>query len=116
MTTRFKDFGSGGEVNVAPLSFKLHGEEFNCKPSLQGKVLLDMVSNAKGDKAEDVASTITTFFSKALVEESYSRFLVLLEHPDKIVTIESLGEITAWLVEEYSGRPTSGPEQSLSGQ
>jgi len=116
MTTRFKDFGAGGDTNTAPLSFKLYEEEFYCKPSLQGKVLLDMVSNAKNAEAEDVSHTITNFFSKALVEESYQRFLTLLEHPDKIVTIESLGEITAWLVEEYSGRPTSGPEQSLSGQ
>lgn len=116
MTTRFKDFGTGGEVNVAPLSFKLHGEEFHCKPSLQGKALLDMVANAKNGDAEDVSHTITHFFSKALVEESYQRFLALLDHPDKIVTIESLGEITSWLVEEYSGRPSSGPEQSLSGQ
>jgi hypothetical protein len=75
-----------------------------------------MVSNAKNGEAEDVSHTINKFFSKALTEESYQRFLVLLEHPDKIVTIESLGEITSWLVEEYSGRPTSGPEQSLSGQ
>jgi hypothetical protein len=116
MTTRFKDFGSGGEVNVSPLSFKLHGEEFHCKPSLQGKALLDMVANTKNGEAEDVSHTITSFFSKAMIQESYDRFLVLLDSPDKIVTIESLGEITSWLVEEYSGRPTSGPEQSLSGQ
>jgi hypothetical protein len=116
MTTRFKDFGSGGEVNATPLSFKLHGEEFHCKPNLQGKALLDMVANAKSGEAEDVSHTITSFFSKAMIQESYDRFLVLLDSPDKIVTIESLGEITSWLVEEYSGRPTPGPEQSLSGQ
>jgi hypothetical protein len=116
MTTRFKDFGTGGNVNTTPLSFKLHEEEFHCKPSLQGKVLLDMASSAKSTETEDVSQTIINFFSKALVEESYQRFLALLDHPDKIVTIESLGEITSWLVEEYSGRPTSGPEQSLSGQ
>jgi hypothetical protein len=116
MTTRFKDFGTGGEVNQAPLSFKLHGEEFFCHKSLQGKVLLDMVAQSKNEDASNVSETITNFFSKALVEESYTRFNQLLTHPEKIVSIDSLGEITAWLVEEYSGRPTSGPEQSLSGQ
>ena len=72
-------------------------------------------SAGKGD-TNDVSYTVTNFFSKALVQESYERFLKLLDDPEKIVTIESLGEITAWLVEEYSGRPTQGPEQSLSGQ
>lgn len=116
MTTRFKDFGAGGEVNSEPLSFKLHDEEFHCHKNLQGKALLDMASGASKAETEDVSQTILKFFSKALVEESYARFLKLLDHPDKIVTVESLGEITAWLVEEYSGRPTPGPEQSLSGQ
>jgi uncharacterized protein (DUF1778 family) len=116
MTTRFKDFGVGGDTNTEPLSFKLHEEEFHCHKNLQGKALLDMVSNAKSGEAEDVSRTITDFFAKALVAESYERFIKLLDHPEKIVTIESLGEITAWLVEAYSGRPTSGPEQSLSGQ
>jgi hypothetical protein len=38
-TSRFKDFGSGGDVNTQPLSFKLYGEDFQCKTALQGKVL-----------------------------------------------------------------------------
>lgn len=116
MTTRFKDFGVGGLANTEPLSFKLHGEEFHCHKNLQGKALLDMATSATKGESADVSNTITSFFSKALVEESYARFLLLIDHPEKIVTIESLGEITAWLVEEYSGRPTLGPEQSLSGQ
>jgi hypothetical protein len=28
MTTRFKDFGSGENVNKEPLSFQLYGESF----------------------------------------------------------------------------------------
>lgn len=116
MTTRFKDFGTGGEVNSTPLSFKLHGEEFHCHKNLQGKALLDMATSAGKADTVDVSSAVTGFFSKALVEESYQRFLKLLDDPEKIVTLESLGEITSWLIEEYSGRPTQGPEQSLSGQ
>lgn len=116
MTNRFKDFGSGGEVDKTPLSFKLHGEEFNCRPSIQGKVLLNIVANSGGDDGVGVANAITSFFSACLEPESFDRFETLLANPDKIVTVETLGEITAWLVEEYSSRPTKQPEVSSSGQ
>ena len=114
MTSRFKDFGSA-DVVAEPLSFKLYDEDFNCKTSLQGKVLLDMVAAASSDDAGDAANLVTGFFAKALTPESYARFNILLES-DKIVTVETLGEITSWLVEQYSGRPVEGPTDSLSGQ
>ena len=113
---RFRDFGAGDSISE-PLSFKLHGEEFHCKPALQGKVLLDMVATAQsGNESAIAAGMIENFFAKALLEESLTRFRVLLDDPNKIVTVETLGELTAWLVEQYSGRPMQGPEDSLSGQ
>lgn len=116
MTNRFKDFGSGGDVNTSPLSFKIHGEEFHCKPTLQGKTLLDIVAKSDAESGADVAKTITYFFEVTLQPESFKRFNTLLENPDKIVSVDTLGEITAWLVEEYSSRPTQQPEPSSSGQ
>ena len=118
MTNRFKDFGTGGLINTSPLSFKIHDEEFHCRPSIQGKTLLDIVASSGGsdDSGVNAAKTINTFFEVTLVEESYKRFEALLTNPDKIVSVETLGEITAWLVEEYSSRPMQQPEPSLSGQ
>jgi hypothetical protein len=115
MTTRFKDFGDGGVINSEPLNFKLHGEDFACKPNLQGKALLDMASMSSSADPVVLAQGISLFFSKALQEESYARFQSLLDS-DKIVTVESLAEIAGWLVQEYSNRPNQGPEQSASGQ
>lgn len=112
MTNRFKDFGSGSDVTTEPLKFQLHGEEFECRPALQGKVLLDLVANSDENDGAAVAKTMTTFFKTTLLDESYERFNTLLEDPEKIVTVETLGEITGWLVSEYSGRPTPGPEDS----
>lgn len=114
--TRFKDFGSGGEVIDTPLSFKLYGEEFHCRPAIQGNTLLQIVAEADADDGAKVASTISTFFQKTLMPESYERFQALLDDPDKIVTVETLGEITAWLMEEYTDRPTKEPERSSNGQ
>lgn len=113
--TRFKDFGSG-DVNSAPLSFKLHGEEFQCRPAIQGATLLRMVADADSEDSSKVANIITDFFSKTLMPESYERFEALINDPDRIVTVETLGEITSWMVESYTERPTQEPVGSSNGQ
>lgn len=99
---RFKDFGSGKKV-YEPLSFKLHGEEFDALPAIQGKTLIEFAEMST-DPAE-AAKAIPLFFSKVLTEESYNRFDALLSSEDKIVEMETLGEIVGWLMEEYTNRP-----------
>lgn len=113
---KFKDFGAGtGTEEKEPVKFMLHGEEFNCRPALQGKVLLDLVARSGGDDPADAAKIITEFFKNVLVQESFERFDKLLTDQDKIVSVDTLGEISAWLVEVYTARPTQGPEVSLPG-
>lgn len=109
---RFKDFGAGGEVFTEPLSFSLHGETFECRPAIQGKTLLTMVADAESDDTMKVLNVVSEFFEKTLLPESYERFNALINDPDRIVTMETLGEITAWMVEQYTERPTKEPERS----
>ena len=115
MTNRFKDFG-GAAQEFSPLSFKIHGEEFHCRPAIQGKTLLTIVANSDESDGAAVERTINEFFEKTLLSESLEKFNALLNDPDKIVTVDTLGEITAWLVEQYSLRPMQQPEPSSSGQ
>jgi hypothetical protein len=112
---RFRDFGSGGEVSVTPVSFSLHGEEFECRTKVQGKVLLQLVAQAEENDGAGVVTSLTGFFDVALLPESLERFNALLEDPDRVVTVETLGEIVGWLVEQYSARPTERPESSSTG-
>ena len=108
---RFKDFGSGDQDKPAqPISFKLHGEEFSCKPKMQGKVLLDLVAKSSAqDNPGEAAAIINKFFELVLIADSYKRFEALVESDDKIVEVEQLSEIVAWLVEQYTDRPTQLP-------
>lgn len=116
MTARFKDFGSGNaETNLAPLSFKLHGEEFHCSPAIQGKYLLSLISDSTSGDPERSSKVVTEFFQKILTVESAERFNALLDS-DKIVTVETLADITEWLMEEYTERPNPQPEASSTGQ
>lgn len=112
---RYRDFGSSA-TTTEPLTFKLYEQEFQCRPALQGKVLLEMAVAGSVDDNSAAAAIVDTFFAKALLPESLERFNTLLSDPEKIVTVETLGEIAGWLTEQYSGRPQLGPEPSASGQ
>jgi hypothetical protein len=108
---RFKDFGSGSDKPTEDISFKIHGEEFTCRAAMQGKVLLDLVAkSADTENPGAAAEVIGDFFKTVLMPESYERFDKLATDPDKIVDVDTLGEIVGWLVEQYSERPTSRPE------
>ena len=111
--TKYRDFGSGKSTGEKePVTFKLHDEEFSCREQLQGKTLLDLVSHSGGEDPAESAKTINMFFENVLLPESYTRFSSLIQSADRIVTVETLGEISAWLVEVYAGRPELEPEVS----
>lgn len=113
MSSRYKDFGSGSDISDKErIVFKIHGEEFTCIPVIQGKVLMDLVSRSQSEDPTEALAVLNTFFSKVLDDESLERFNALLEDKNRIVTMETLGEIISWLIEEYSGRPNQQPEVS----
>lgn len=108
---KFRDFGNvSTDEKLEPISFKLNDEEFHCVKALPGKVLLEMVAKSASENAADQANMVTDFFARALTDESLTRFNALIEDKERIVTAETLGEITGWLVEQYGDRPNPQPE------
>jgi hypothetical protein len=103
---RFKDFGNGGDAGErTPISFKLWDTEFHCVPVLQGKLLLEIVSDSTSDDVSKSSQVMEKFFHAVLKPESKKEFDIVLSDPDKITSLDTLGEIVAWLMEEYSNRP-----------
>lgn len=114
---RFKDFGADQDKPKEAMSFKLHEEEFFCRPSIPGKAILNLVSKSSSqENAGEAAEAIVDFFKVVLFPESYERFDALTVDPDRVVTMEKLGDIVGWLAEEYSDRPTSRSEALPNGQ
>jgi len=108
---KFKDFGSGSSDIVRdPISFKLYDEEFHCVSALQGKTLLSFVADSNSEDPVKQAKTIEKFFDYVLTDESVERFNALQETKDKIVSVDTLGEIIGWVVEQYTDRPEEQPE------
>ena len=112
MTKKFKDFGQSNVSDLPEIKFKLHGEEFVCHRAIQGKVLLEVAGGFDETKTSNANQIIDDFFKIALEPESFDRFYTLIHDPEKIVLVETLGEITGWLVEQYSARPTEEPSGS----
>ena len=109
---RFKDFGSGNDVETEPIVFKLYGEEFTCIPSIQGKVLLEIVSDSASDDVAKSSAVTLRFFRSVLTHESLVRFDQMLDSKETVVSLETLTDISAWLIEEYTNRPEVQPEAS----
>jgi hypothetical protein len=107
---KFKDFGSTNLKDREAISFKIFDEEFHCVKAIPGKIMLELVSKADSESASDQAEVITNFFSDVLVDESLERFNALIVDKERVVTTETLGEITAWLIEQYGDRPNQQPE------
>lgn len=107
---KFRDFGSPKIENADPISFKIFDEEFNCVPALPGKVLLDLVAKSASENSADQAIVVNDFFSSVLTAESLVRFNALVVDKERVVTTETLGEITGWLIEQYGDRPNQQPE------
>ena len=107
---RHKSFDVDNIDDLEPITFDLGDEMFHCHAAVQGKVILDIMKAAsEGDEETRgmmMAISLLDFFEKVMPEEEYQRLGTLMEDPKRIVKLEVLSEIMAWLMEEYSGRPT----------
>jgi hypothetical protein len=107
---RHKSFKVVDITESEPLSFEIGGEEFECYPEVQGKTLIDIMRvAAEGDEDTRgmlMAVSVLEFFKRVMPEDQYERFSALMDDRERIVSMETLSEIMAWLMEEYSERPT----------
>jgi hypothetical protein len=105
-----KDFGSKFVADREVINFKIHGEQFECVPAVQGMVLLELVADSSSDDSTRQAQAISKFFGYVLTEESNERFQKLLTSKDKIVPVETLAEVVGWITGQLTERPNQQPE------
>ena len=110
--TRYKSFGSPKNEELEDITFELYKEEYVSRPEIQGVHLLRFSHRIASDDQEAVTGALLDFFKLVLYPESYERLEVLWEDPDRIVPIEVLSDIVAFLVEEYTSRPTQAASES----
>lgn len=104
--TRSKNFDEGvEETPKEPVTFTIKGEEFVAVPEIQGKILIDLVKRSKSEDPTESFDMMMDLFTHALEEESLARFNALIEDKHRVVSIEQLANIVAFLLEEYTDRP-----------
>lgn len=114
---RYKKFSGGTKItDFEPLTFSLNDSEFTCHAAVPGAVLLEFVKDAASGDGAASAKALYNFLESAMDEGEYARLQNILRDPNIIIDIEVIGEIVSWLVEEYSDRPTTRPEDSSTGQ
>lgn len=113
---RTKKFSSKLKMSdFEPLSFELNEETFNCKAALQGGYLLKFVAEADSDQGGRSSEALLGFFEYVMEKDEFERWNKMLDDPENIIDIEVIGEIVAYLIEEYTSRPTKRPSRSRSG-
>lgn len=115
-----KSFQSRKRAPEDYLDFEVNGHAFKAKPSIPVGFLMEF-SEAFGkinDKPENeeqeiqsgvqAIAAVRQLFHNALIAEDRDRFFALLNDPDEEVDIEVLMDISEWLGEQYTARPTGG--------
>lgn len=116
-TKRHMDFGTPNKLSdYSSVTFSIAGIEFVCKAAIQGKVLLDFITEADSNDGGRAASAMRQFFESVMEPESYKKFLDLIENSEYIFDMEELTKITTWLVEQYSARPKDLSRPSSNGR
>lgn len=113
-TARRRTFSTKKKVaNLEPILVEIDDDKFYARPAIPGAVLLDFIS-AGSEGGGAVAAQLTVFLEAAFPEEEYARLNERLRDssdPEAIVDEELIGEIVAYLVEEYANnRPLQESE------
>ncbi len=117
MATRHKDFGAPKTMaDFEPVTFALAGEEFTCHSAVQGSVLLRFIADADSNDGGRAAQAMRWFFTQVMSEDEVKRFYELIDGDDFVIDMQALAEITSWLVETYSSRPTEPSKPSQGGR
>ena len=84
-------------------------------PMIPGSVLLDFLSDTKGDDPGSLAAAINSILKAAVVPEQWDEFRAYTDNPENGISLEILSEMAGYLAESYSGRPTSPSAPSMAG-
>jgi hypothetical protein len=116
-TTRHKDFGAPAKISdYEPVTFTICEQEFNCHPAVQGSLLLKFISDADSGDGGRAAAAMRWFFAQVMTEEEVARFYELIDGDEYVIDMQQLAEITSWLVEVYSSRPTEPSKPLRNGR
>lgn len=119
-SSKFKAFKfdpiEAGDAESQPFPLEINGDEVMCVPHVDGLQLLTFLSFMR-DPATPMgrrAGAMVDWLRKCIVPEDWPKFEALCAKYN--LDIESLGEISGYLSEVYTERPTQSAGSSSAGQ
>ena len=112
-TARHRSFSSSAETPteaLEPITFDLAGETFTANPGLQGIVLMDFLEASDGEGVSSIVA-FKTFLKDTMEAPEYEKLDKTLRTSKEIIGIEQIAQIVAFLIEEYTSRPTKASAQ-----
>lgn len=97
-------------VELEPVTFDIDGVDFTAKNEIQGIVLLDFLEASDGEAVSSVVA-FKKFLKDSMEDEEYTRFDNFLRTHTRKIELEEIANVVAYLVEEYTSRPTQASEQ-----
>jgi hypothetical protein len=91
--------------------FTLAGEQFHTYPGMS----ITLVRDDEEDETLDPLASTIKFIRDLVVVEDRERFDHLITSPDVYIDVQDLLQLSNWLVEVISGRPTKSPGSSGNG-
>jgi hypothetical protein len=89
-----------------PIPFELEGETFEAYAQVPGAVLLDFIAASSQEDSNGTAGAILGYLKSSMDRENFKRFDKLTRDPEKIIQLQVLADIVAYLIEERTSRPT----------
>ncbi len=98
-----------------PPSFTVAGREFKCVAEPPGGAMADLFWTFQGNDTPLRAAGLVRFITACMSDADADVFDAVIRDKDTIVSWGTLGEIANWLIEEYTGRPTTPSSGSATG-
>lgn len=106
-----KEFGTGKKKGH---TFTLAGEKFRTYPGMSVTFVVADTAGGADEELPPLQATIA-FIRSLIVKEDRERFDHLIASPDVYIDVQDLLDLSNWLVEVISGRPTKSPGSSGNG-
>jgi hypothetical protein len=115
-----------------PVQFKLFKRTWECVDDVNGKRLLDLAALLDGDSVREQRDAVLQVFTEVLdsteretgatlddgepeTTSDIDEFMEILDDPKTKIPLGVLVEVTGYLVEQYTDRPTGQPARSQNG-
>lgn len=107
-----KSFDTATRADGEEVYVTIDGERFDATPIAPANAILKVGALAASDKPQDKVEAVTTFLDSVLLPDSRQRFADRMGDPERPISIDTCGQVVAYLMEVYTGRPPGEPSPS----